>query len=83
MSKKTKNVDQKLATRCSLIDETMKVVKNSALPEVDFELQVGIMSFLDFFTKKTTLFRKTNYSLFLLIKGYQWAKNERIEYWTW
>ena len=48
MSKKTKNVDQKLATRCSLIDETMKVVKNSALPEVDFELQAGIMSFLDF-----------------------------------
>ena len=52
MSKKTKNVDQKLATRCSLIDETMKVVKNSALPEVDFELQAGIMSFLDFLTKK-------------------------------
>ena len=34
-SKKTIRVDQKLPTRCSLIDETMKVVKNSALPEVD------------------------------------------------
>ena len=32
-SKKTIRVDQKLPTRCSLIDETMKVVKNSALPE--------------------------------------------------
>ena len=72
MSKKTKNVDQKLATRCSLIDETMKVVKNSALPEVDFELQAGIMSFLDFLTKEHVInIRKTNYSLFLLIKGYQ------------
>ena len=34
-SKKTIRVDQKLPTRCSLIDETMKVVKISALPEVD------------------------------------------------
>ena len=56
----------------------MKVVKNSALPEVDFELQAGIMSFLDFLTKEHVInIRKTNYSLFLLIKGYQWAKNER------
>ena len=30
----------------------MKVVKNSALQEVDFKLQAGIMSFLDFLTKE-------------------------------
>ena len=86
-SKKTIRVDQKLPTRCSLIDETMKVVKNFALPEVDstsfpgfsptrpterervrsvgrvgenpgnevevdFELQAGIISFLDFLRKE-------------------------------
>ena len=46
------------------------------LPEVDFELRTGKMSFLEF-EQKNTLFEKTNYSMFHLIKGYRWAKNER------
>ena len=46
--KKSIRVDQKLPIPCSLTDETMKVLKNFALPEVEFETQAGKMSFLDF-----------------------------------
>ena len=53
--KKTIRVDQKLPTPCSLTDETMKVLKNFALPEVEFETQSGQNEFSRFLTKELVM----------------------------
>ena len=41
----------------------MKFVYNFVLPEVDFELRTGKMSFLEFL-QKNMLFGKSNYNMF-------------------